>query len=144
LIDERGNCGGRFRPSLDGSRVRVIWCSWSADYVELSRVIGIDEIFGACTPPDVVTMFQSRPDPSGRVYFYEVDRCPLAQVDPDSPASEPSWIDEVGDALRLVNIRAPDSWLPADPTPCLADGVVVLNSQIESASAWRTRKDEDW
>lgn len=112
--------------------------------MDLSPVVGLDEVLGACTPPDVVSGFQSLPDPTGRVYFDEIDRCPLALIDPSSPGSESSWLDDVGDAWRLVKIGAPSSWLTQNPTPLLSDGVVVLDSQIESAGAWRARKDEDW
>jgi hypothetical protein len=144
LIDDRGRCGGPFKPGAQGARVRRVWCSWSAEFVELGPVVGLDTIFGASIPADVAGIFQSEPDESGRVYFYEVDRCPLASIDPRSPEASQGWIDDVADASRLIRIGAPGGWLPDRPTAALTDGVVVLESQIEAASAWRSKNNEDW
>ena len=137
-------CGGAFSPSLRGSRPRMEWVSSAAAVIEVGRVVPVDVILGDEMPSDVLAQFEGDRDASGRPDVLEVDRCPLAMVDPKSPAFGEGWLGAVSDVARGIAGDFPASWLPSDPTPALTDGVLVLRAASDAASRKRADEKGTW
>lgn len=121
-----------------------MWCSFSAELVDVSVVIDAEAILGEVMPSQVAGSFCSRPDHLGYIDWLQLDRCPLVYVDADSPFYEPTWVNDIAGHLREINAKLPQSWHPTDPTPALRDGIVTLKLNAEAASAFRSQNEEDW
>lgn len=120
-----------------------MWCSINAEQIELSPVVSVEEILGAA-PSDAFTGFYAGPDEAGFIDWFEVDRCPLVQVDPIGPHYEPGWLGDVAGLLWEIQAGVPAGWLDMTPTAVTRDGLVMIKSAVDAASAHRSRTGEEW
>ncbi len=104
----------------------------------------MEDILGSGVPSDVAGRFHSEPDEIGIIDWLEVDRCPLYYIDNKSPAYDSGWLIEVFEAVGVLNMGAPHSWIPGEPSAAFRDAVVMVKSEQEHASAYRSKNSEEW
>jgi len=127
-----------------GAVVRKGWSSWHADFIDQEPVVSLEEILGGGMPSDVIGRFHSEPDEIGIIDWFEVDRCPLSYIDSNSPHYDPGWLVEAFEAVGVLNMNAPHSWLPVKPSGAFRDAVVMIKSEQDHAAAYRSKHSEEW
>lgn len=106
--------------------------------------MSLEDVLGGGMPSDVINRFHSEPDEMGIIDWHEIDRCPLSLVDNRSPYYDPQWLSEVLESVSALNMKAPHSWIPSNPSAAFRDALVMIKSEQEHASAYRTQNSEDW
>lgn len=107
-------------------------------------MVSLEKIFGAGIPDSVAGSFRGKPDEQGYVDWLEVSSCPLAQVDPLSPAYNPGWLVDVYEQSQGIAAKLPAHWLIEDPSPVLIDSVCLIRSEVERAGLYKSENNEDW
>ena len=129
---------------LPGAIRRRQYCRRNAGLIDLDPSVPVDRIFGESMPDEVFEAYtDSNSDEHGPTFF-EVTACPLAMVDPDSPMFDQGVLVDIFTVSRGVAAGVPASWHPANPSDCLAEGVVLLKSEIDAAANFKATKSERW
>ena len=144
LVEKRGSCGKMFSQDLSDAERRLSWCSFNARLVDLPPVVPVEALLGVGVPERVASIFRGNPDEFGFFDHDEVQRCPLAFVDPGSPHYDPSWLGEALEVSRGISAGIPEKWHPDNPTEVLAESVVIIRAEVEQAAAYRSEKSEEW
>lgn len=124
--------------------VRREWCSWNAKLIELPPSVSLEDILGPSAPTEMIGRFHSQPDEMGIIDWWEVNRCPIRHVDSSSPYYDPAFFEEVFEAVGVINMGAPLGWIPSNPSGAFRDALIMLKSEQDSASFFRSKHSEEW
>ena len=112
--------------------------------IDQPPVVSVEDVLGAALPADVLARFHSEPDEIGEIDWFEVDRCPLRFVDPASPYHEQDFFGGVFEAVGVINLGAPLSWIPERPSSAFRSAVAMVKSEQTEAQLFKSKNDEDW
>jgi len=107
-------------------------------------VVSLEDILGSGVPSSVAGRFHGEPNEIGIIDWLEIDRCPLSYIDNRSPSYDSGWLVEVFEAVGVLNMGAPHGWIPEQPSAAFRDAVVMVKSEQEHASGYRSKHSEDW